>query len=406
MTEKRNITKEDIFLEARLRAEGCRIEMKNPKKKWEHGNIYESVVLDGCDIVMGLWHNPASHLKVVFDGDDTIILDGDEELGRGTPEARAPWRDKSLGDGTPVQSADIPWNADILSIVLNRRGCAHAGKGNACKYCFMAAIPAGAADVFRSSSDFESSKERVVEAIIIALQSGWRGEILFTGNTPPRSQHEELTDEMERIISQMREAVGEEILGENQIAEALFSPPDDLGLLDRWRDIGLDSAEFDTQIVDPGYFKAICPGRGEQSRWDEAQTASAEVFGRGRGATTGIVMGLEPMDGLLEGIEDRISRGVFTQLFNFIPIPGGPYGGMMPPSAQWFMTAAEKIVDIYLKYANTFDVDLTEDTRFGCTRKGRSFYISIVDDEIARRLQEMGRLGPGLPKQDGVEMAA
>ena len=74
---------------------------------------------------------------------------------------------------------------------------------------------------------------------------------------------------------------------------------------------------------------------------------------------------------------------------------------MMPPSAQWYVEACEKIVDIYLRYADTFDVDLTEDTRFGYTRKGRSFYISIVDDEMSRRLQEMGKLGPGLPKQDG-----
>jgi hypothetical protein len=67
--------------------------------------------------------------------------------------------------------------------------------------------------------------------------------------------------------------------------------------------------------------------------------------------------------------------------------------------------ASEKIADIYLRYADTFDVDLTEDTRFGPTRKGRSYSVSIVDDEMSRRLQEMGKLGPGLPKQDGIELA-
>ena len=79
---------------------------------------------------------------------------------------------------------------------------------------------------------------------------------------------------------------------------------------------------------------------------------------------------------------------------------------MMPPSASWYVEASEKIADIYLRYADTFDVDLTEDTRFGPTRKGRSSFASIVDDEWPRRLQEMGKLGPGLPKQDGIELAA
>ena len=51
------------------------------------------------------------------------------------------------------------------------------------------------------------------------------------------------------------------------------------------------------------------------------------------------------------------------------------------------------------------DTDLTEDTRFGCTRRGRPFYVSIVDDEMSRRLQEMRKLGPGLPKQGGIELA-
>ncbi len=72
-----------------------------------------------------------------------------------------------------------------------------------------------------------------------------------------------LTDEMERILTQFCASVGDEILSQNHISEALFSPPDDLGLLYRWRDIRLSSTEFDTQIVDPDYFKAICPGRGE-----------------------------------------------------------------------------------------------------------------------------------------------
>jgi hypothetical protein len=210
-----------------------------------------------------------------------------------------------------------------------------------------------------------------------------------------------VVDDMERLMTKFRESVDKDILSQIHFAVALLPPPDDLKELYKWKDIGLNGVEFDTQIVDPIYFDAICPGRGEQTAWDEAQAASAEIFGRGRGSTTGIVMGIEPMAGLLEGVEERIKKGSFTQLFNFTPVPGSPLGGFRPPTADWFVEAAEKIVDIYLKYADTFDVDLTEDTRFGYTRKGRSFYISIVDDEMARRLQEMGKLEPGLPRQDG-----
>ena len=75
------------------------------------------------------------------------------------------------------------------------------------------------------------------------------------------------------------------------------------------------------------------------------------------------------------------------------------------PSLEWSQEANEKIVDIYLKYADTFDVDLTEDDRWGYTRRGYSWYASLYKDELIRRLQEMGKLPPGLPKQDGIELA-
>jgi hypothetical protein len=395
-TEKRNITKEDIFLEARLRAEGARIEAKNASKP--ANRFYSAVVLDGCEMVVGLMPNEYSRLEVVIDGADVTISDMGEVLGTGTMEERRSWRDNLLSDGTTTVEAAVPtWNADIASIVLST-SCFHHDKGKTCKYCFYNLAPTGPR---MSLEALETAAARSVEAIIVALESGWRGTILFTGGTPHPSQCSRVVDDIERFMTRFRESVDEDVFSQIHFSVALLRPPDDLKELYKWKDIGLNGIEFDSQVVDPVYFKAICPGRDEQSAWDEAQAAAAELFGRGRGATTGIVMGIEPMGGLLEGVEERIKRGAFTQLFNFTPVPGSPLGGFRPPTADWFVEAAEKIVDIYLQYADTFEVDLTEDTRFGYTRKGRSFYLSIVDDEMARRLQEMGKLGPGLPRQDG-----
>ena len=132
---------------------------------------------------------------------------------------------------------------------------------------------------------------------------------------------------------------------------------------------------FDTQIVAPEYFKAICPGRGEKSRWIDTQIASR------RGIRTDATrFDDRHCDG--DRTHERPAGGnrrtdfqrrlhANTQLSYRFRV--APTGGMMPPSAAWFVEAAEKITDIYLRYADTFDVDLTEDTRFGYTRRGRSF---------------------------------
>lgn len=45
-TEKRNITKEDIFLKARILSEGIRVKVK---KQPETGSAYRPIVLDGCN---------------------------------------------------------------------------------------------------------------------------------------------------------------------------------------------------------------------------------------------------------------------------------------------------------------------------------------------------------------------
>ena len=400
--EKRSITREDILLAARLRSEGARIEERTES---EAAYYRPGITMDGCDIVTETWQNPTSRLEVIYDGEDVTISDMGEILGTGKRKVQASWHDQLTSDGTTVQ--DVAFDVDIANILLHER-CWHADTGKPCHYC-VNSIP-GAQSAYTASStmspsELAATKKRQVEAMVIALRNGWRGQILFGAGTPPLSLHDKLTDDMERFLTQVREAVGDEVLSENLISEIFFSPPEDLGILHRWKDIGLNSTEFDSEVVDPAYFKAICPAKGEKSRWNEAMFASAEVFGRGRGATSGIVMGIEPMAGLLEGIEELVAGGVFPQLFTFFPVPGTIMGGMMPPSATWYVEAAEKIADIYFKYADTFDVDLTEDTRFGSTRKGRSYHVSIVDDEMCRRLQEMGKLGPGLPKQDGIEMA-
>lgn len=336
----------------------------------------------------------------MVDGEDVTISDMDEVLGTATLEARPPWKSKQLSDGS---TADAYFgNADISTIFLGSMRCSLADSGKGCKYCAFPLIPKSMAG---SPDDVEARRKRTVEATVIALQNGWRGTILFTGGMRPSSRRGQATGDMERSLDQIRESIDDDVFSQLHIAMGSSFPLDDLGELDKWKDIGINSTELDSQVMDPAYFKAICPGRGDQRRWLETQTASAEVFGRGRGATSGAVMGVEPMAGLLEGIEERVSKGIFTQLFTFVPAPGTPMGGMMPPSAQWYVETSEKIADIYLRYADTFDVDLTEDTRWGYTRKGRSFYMSPVDDEMARRLQEMGKLGPGLPKQDGLEPA-
>ena len=409
MAEKRNITKEDVLLKTRLLAEGVRYEVKGPSQ-WGAGSFdplsaFPAIVLDGCDVVvLPFGQNPRSRLEAVIEGNSVTISDMGEVVGTGTLQVRAAWRDLPMQSwsGTTVNDAISYDGAFVAEVTFSNR-CYAYDSGQTCKYCgfghdFSLAGP------LQSASEALASAETMIEPLAVAIENGWRGALLFVGGaTPPDRRGQWTTDVFEGIMTRIHERIGADLLSEIQIASDVY-PPDDLGDLYKWKSFGMNSCQFDSEVMDPTYFRAICPAKGEKQRWHEAQEAAAEVFGRGRGSSSLVVAGIEPMAQLLEGVEERLSKGVYMQPLQFQPYPNSPMEGMRPPSAEWYMEANEKIAELYFKYGDTFDIPLTEDDRWGYTRRGNS-YATGSDDEKSRRLQEMGKLGPGLPKQDGIEMA-
>ncbi len=406
-TGKRNITKEDVLLKTRLLAEGVRYEAKGPPQwgtqTFDVLSSFPDIVLDGCDVVVKPWgQNPRSRLEAVIEGNAVTFSEAGEVLGTGTLQPRAPWREKPMADGRTVNDA-ISYDGGMIAEVTVGNRCFAYDSGKTCKYCGFGYL-FGQAGPLQSLSEALQAAERLIEPLAIAIESGWRGALLFVGGaTPPDRRGQWTTDMFEGIMTRLNERLGAEILSQLQIGSDVF-PPDDLGELYKWKSFGMNSCQFDSEVMDQTYFKAICPAKGEKKRWHEAQEAAAEVFGRGRGSSSLVVTGIEPMTELLEGIEERLSKGVYMQPITFQPFENSPMEGMRPPSTEWYAEANEKIVDLYFKYGDTFDVPLTEDDRWGYTRRGNS-YLSASDDEKSRRLQEMGKLGPGLPKQDGIELA-
>ena len=113
MTDKRNITKEDIFLKARMLSEGIRLKVK---KQPEKGSLYRPFVMDGCDLVVSLLPNPYSRLEAIIDGDDGTISDMGKILVSGKLEVWRSWLDKSMSDGRPVKDVFLRSGSSISII--------------------------------------------------------------------------------------------------------------------------------------------------------------------------------------------------------------------------------------------------------------------------------------------------
>ena len=400
MTEKRNITKEDIFLKARILSEGIRVKVK---KQPEKGSPYRPFVMDGCDLVVSLLQNPYSRLEAVIVDDDVSISDMGKTLVSGKLEVRRSWHDELMSTGKSVENTFLrsASSISIINIIMNFR-CYNFDSGQGCRYCGLFAAPL-------SMSPPTSVAHKItalhVEIAVIAAQNGWRGTLSITGGALPPSQRGQTIKSLERVMAQLNESLDKETLSQLHIAPNVY-PPDDLAEMYTWKDLGVNAAEFDLEVMDPAYFKAICPGKSKavsQERWKEAQEAAVEIFGRGRGSFQSMVTGIEPMSSLVEGVEERILKGVYSAPLVMVPTRGSPYAQFRPPTADWFVEANEKMADIYFQYADTLDVNLLTDNRPGFTRIGLSYPHIILRDEMVRRLQEQGKFPPGLPSQDFID---
>ncbi|MEE8374196.1 MAG: radical SAM protein [Dehalococcoidia bacterium] len=395
--EKRYITKEDILVKARMHSEGVRLPV--------HAAMVTgpNIVLDGCDLVMYTRRNPRSRLQMSIDGEDISIAYEGEVLVTGRVQERLPWLDTLLSDGTPVGvAANVAGHTDI-NISFLHTPCYNRVMGKACRYCRKCAedMPDGSLVEYAM---------RQAEGLKVATDNGWRGTVfVFGGGLPPELPRDRVLRLLETVLTPIRDTLDSKVLSELNVVLNNY-PPDDFKEMETWRDLGISATSFDLEVMDPAYFAAVCPGKSlyarPQEHWKEAQIASTEIFGPGRGTLTNLVLGMEPMETLLAGVDERLSHGVFPVPFGFVPGPGMAFESFRPPTAEWHVEVAEQIVDSILQHADKLGMDPMADRRAGMTRTGLSYPAMLIGDEITRRAQERGVFPAGLPRQDCAEPRA
>ena len=348
MAGRRSATRDDIFLKTRLISEGVQLIVDGPLE-WSVGDPFVGpiIIFNECDMVAETRFNPRSRLEFIVKGRDVTISEMGEVLATATLEPRAPWRDIIMSDGTTVDSAYLGSMAANYINISNRCYTYDSGKG--CKFCHPGALYALAGPRWTFDETLRSA-ERQIEATVIAAQHGWRGLVLFIGGAlPPEMRDQWTTDLFEALMERFRQSLDDSILAELEFQPSVY-PPKDFGYFQKWKDMGINSVGMDIQVMDPDYYRALCPGRGDQRYWLEAQEAAVEVFGHKGGCVTNVVTGIEPMDGLLKGFEERTSKGVAVHPVVFYRGVGAAMAGMEPPSAEWYMEAFEKMDEIRARY--------------------------------------------------------
>ena len=101
-------------------------------------------------------------------------------------------------------------------------------------------------------------------------------------------------------------------------------------------DAGADHLSFCVELLDPGWFAAICPGKarvhGQQLYFDAMAYCAAKMP---RGAVSGeIIAGIEPIQTTLDGIDTIARLGAFPTVCIFRPTAGSDMEAWPSPSYQ------------------------------------------------------------------------
>jgi hypothetical protein len=98
--------------------------------------------------------------------------------------------------------------------------------------------------------------------------------------------------------------------------------------------------------MDPAYFPVICPGKATykpHAFWKSAQDASVGDLGPFANTTGNIVLAIEPMSSVLNGIGERLAQGVMPRPVIFRSAPNSGYWGFRPPTADWLIEVTSSL---------------------------------------------------------------
>jgi len=425
MAEKEIVTAEHVFAKARIFSEGAVIKGLDlpPFKNGVDASVKAGAQKDqdraqerlNPDQIEGIWKitskvleasekesKPASAMRMTFDGsglktfvhgskysrltltqdeDRVTVTDGDNVVVTGYVPKRFDWLDKKVSNGLPVSTFLPGMSNEIINIIFYL-SCNNYNSGRGCRYCNLFANPLSKItgkfpmDIQKSWAKYQA------EAVKIAMDNGWNGFLALSGGALPPSLRKNYLDFINISLDAVRDAVGEKKFEELDIIYNHY-PPENLEEMSEWKEFGIKRTTINTEVVDPAYFAAICPGKARYKPhefWKEAQEMSVKVFGPYMNTAGNILFGIEPMSLLLEGIEERLSKGVMPRPVIFSVAPNSEYWGFHPPTADWIWEATDRMAEIYLKY-----IDFDDDSA-----KAASIPTLIVFDMIRQKLQAKG----------------
>ena len=293
-------------------------------------------IILGRGIVSALHHRPDSPWRLGTNsaGHPVLSFRGEEIMEVRLPP-RPAYYGHRLSNGQTAERYVTQYGVHSLGIFLHR-GCHFWTVGEPCKFC-------SAEPTRKESRDFEDtlSSRILIEAVGEALRLDETVTALEWSGGATSDRNGGFRDALE-IIDAVEATCPRPVRSHINIL-----PPDDFSLL-ALAD-GIDEITFAMEVWDDALLRDICPGKaGETGRDGFLRLFEAGVkrFGPGR-VSCNFVVGLEPLESLLEGCRFMADMGIVPTVAVFHPDPKTPFAHKPSPSEDMLLEFARALGDIY-----------------------------------------------------------
>ncbi len=224
------------------------------------------------------------------------------------------WYNHKLSNGKYVTDY-VQLEGDNVLICSISRTCCYFSKNEACRFC---CLNNGCAEETEQEY-FESVCEAFEHILLNTPQSNQINGKKLTINLTGGNQYTK-NKGAERYIKLVQRI--REINPEVPIAIEM-SPPEDLSLLQLFKNIGVTAIEMNVEFWNDDARKELMPGKSKipKEYYMDVLTKSVQLFGRGN-VGSAIIIGLEDVASSLDGIKALINIGVIPSVIPFKPTAG------------------------------------------------------------------------------------
>lgn len=281
-------------------------------------------------------YNPASPFNVHFSGSALILLKNNVELCEVRWPTRPDFYNKLTRSGEHMKKV-ASMRGDCGLRVCFDNACTYFSSGEQCKFCNIVPARQRNRDHVVTIKEAEDIYDVVKEAMIdnpvcphLAMTAGAAKDDGL-GNLP------QILEKLKPLLDIIYFPIVTAITATRNKAETEYLCS-----------TGISSIAFNLEIWDEKLFNEICPGKTRKigrERWIESLKEARDLLKPAR-ALSSFVVGLEPAESVLEGINYLSSEGIFPIMSPFIPMVGTDYEGRQAPSADWVWDVHEKATEI------------------------------------------------------------